>query len=411
MTAPIGAPAPNTPRVLVVGAGAFQLDILRTARRMGIETVAVDKAPNAPGMREADHAVAVDIVEERAVVEVAQRFQVQGVCTAGSDLAVGAVAAVASACGLIGLLPEVAVRCRDKLQTFETLAAANLAVPITRAVQTEQEALAVVRELGGYPVVVKPRSAAGGRGVAVVRSEAELLASLARARLHDRRAQGALVQAFVGGTSQGVEAFFWRGELAAAFLLDDQFQSAFVSPVGHSLPSNLAPDLQHEVRAAVLAFGQALGLCDGPANFDLRIENGRVFLIEVNARLGGNSITDLVRACHAVDLSAATLHAALGMSPLEDLRVKRNTPSASRLFIAEQHGILRATDPFADFREHPGIVVNELFGVDGQPATMVVDELTILGRCLVQGESTAAAVALCERVASSVLARVRLESA
>ena len=98
---------PKPQRVLVVGAGPFQVDLIARARALGAEVVAVDRLPDAPGMALADHAFPINIVDVDAVVALADRLQVDAALTAASDAAVPAVSAVVEARGLCGIPPSV----------------------------------------------------------------------------------------------------------------------------------------------------------------------------------------------------------------------------------------------------------------------------------------------------------------
>ncbi|HEX7478562.1 MAG TPA: ATP-grasp domain-containing protein [Polyangiales bacterium] len=396
------------PRILVVGAGPFQLEILRAARDVG-EVVVVDGSPHAPGLALGDVPRVVDIADADAVVRVAQELKIDGVVTAASDVAVPAVSAVVQELGLVGMAPVVAQRCRDKLECFECVSAAGQVVPETRAVEDALEAEAAVQEVGGYPAIVKPRSGGGGRGVSLVQRPEDLPAALACARrAYGPGTRGVLVQEFISGRSVGVEAFFVAGKLAGAFVLDDHFEQTFIAPAGHALPGTLDAATEASVRDAVEDFGRALGLSDGPANFDLRYVNGRTVMLEVNPRLGGNSITDLVRASYGVDLAVATVAAALGRDPRPLLARKLVQPTAARLILKHGHGTARCPDAMAGWSGHPDVLSLDLLVSDGQPALVRVDEWTILGRAMVRGASTQAAAELAEQVAHDVAARITL---
>jgi biotin carboxylase len=394
-------------RVLVVGGGPFQLDIIRAARRLGLEVVVVDRSPSAPGMALAHHALAIDTAQVAEVVAAARRLQVTGVVTAASDIAVTAVAAVAEEFGMPGLRSDVARRCRDKLATFERMHAAKLPVPRTINVRTVDEAVRAARGLSAYPVVVKPRSSAGGRGVTIVGSADQLAGALARALGYAGAGDGALVQEHIGGISVGVEAFFWQGRLAQAFVLSDQYVDGFVSPIGHALPSALDEATQRAIIDGVARFGAAVGICDGPANFDLRFANGETVLIEINARLGGNSITELVRSCYGVDLSLATVVAALGRAPGNLLARTRLQPGATRLVLAPRGGRARVR-PGAPWRDRPGVVSVELTVGAGELAP-AIDDWSLLGRCVVTAASAEAAIARASELAAEVGAGIELE--
>jgi biotin carboxylase len=357
----------------------------------------------------ADHPRVVDIADAELVVRVARELGVSGVVTAASDVAVPAVSAVVSALGLPGLPPDVALRCRDKLACFEALVVQGHSVPKTRAISDEREASEAVAAVGGYPAIVKPRSGGGGRGVTLVRDRAELSAAIACARrAYGPGVHGVLVQEFIGGRSVGVEAFFSNGELVEAFVLDDQFEDTYISPAGHSLPSTLEPAAASSVIKAIAAFGRALGLRDGPANLDLRQVGERTVLLEVNPRLGGNSITDLVRGAYGVDLAEATVAAALGHDPRPLLQRNRLQPTAARLILKHACGIAHLAAPSAAWRDHPDVLVLDVMVNDGFPAHVRVDEWTILGRTMVRGRDSASAAQLAERIATDVASGIEL---
>jgi biotin carboxylase len=396
-------------RVLVVGGGLFQLAIIRAARDLGVETVVVDRRADAPGLALADHGLAIDTTDADAVLEAARSLRVQGVVTAASDVAVGAVARVVDALGLTGVGSIVAARGRDKLATYEHMSRAGLATPKAIAIASADDAAAHVEALGGYPIVVKPRSSAGGRGVAVVPVPDELPAAIARAQTYAGADRLVLLQQYVRGLSVGAEAFFWDGKLAACFVLDDQYQNGFVSPVGHSLPCMLDDARQAWVRDAVAHYGSAIGITHGPANFDLRLTEHGPVLIEINMRLGGNSITELVRLACGVDLSAATVSGALGRPPLALLEHRVTNPSAARLILRRGHGTARFVGQPQALALTPGVVSLDLSLADGELASTVVDEWSLLGRCITRAAEPEAAALIAERIAREVTAAILLE--
>jgi biotin carboxylase len=401
---PLSSPPAPPPKVLVVGGGPFQLDIIRTAKELGAIVAVADKNASAPGLALADHRLVLDIIDVDAMIAAARSLGANGVVTAASDAALPAVAAIGEALGLCAVPVIAAARCRDKLATFECLRREGLDVPETVCAKRIDEAAEAVDRVGGYPLIVKPRSAAGGRGVAVVRDRAALAPAFARASQYDTSASGILVQRFVGGDALGVEAFFWRGSLHSAFVMDDQFVSGFVSPIGHSLPSALPASVVNEVCDSIRRFGTALDLREGPANFDLRYERGRTVLLEVNARLGGNSITDLVRATYGADLSAATVRAAMGQAPDDELRVSAPRPTAVRLILGPaREGTAHVDARALGDREGIDLMVN-----DGERPALRVDEHFILGRCVVRAETPVGAARRAREVAERAAAGIEI---
>lgn len=395
--------------MLVVGAGPFQTGLLRAARELA-EVIAVDGSPRAPGLALADHAHLIDVRDTRVVVELARAMKVDGVLTGASDVSVPAVSAVVDELGLIGLPSAVSERCRDKQQAFEAVRAAGLAVPETRAVSTVDEAVRAIDALGGLPVVIKPRSGGGGRGVSIVRTLAELAPAVQRAQAgyFGLGASSVLVQQLVHGRSLGAEAFFVGGELVDAFVLDDQFAPDFVSPVGHSLPPDVDDALGAAVVDACAAFGRALGLTTGAVNFDLRCDE-RVVLIEVNPRLGGNSITDLVHHAYGSQLSHAAVLCALGRDPSPALARVRSAPIAARLILQRGRGVARFATPPSVFASRPDVIALDLTVQDGEQTSVHVDDFCLLGRCVVAGPNAGGAARTAQEIADAIAQSVRLE--
>ncbi len=401
---------PIDARLLIVGGGAFQLDMIRTAKRLVRETWVVDRDPAAPGMALADRAVAIDFGYPEQVVAFARRTGFQGITTAASDAAVPAVSACVEALGLNGIDKATARRCRDKLETKRTLELKGLRAPLTRLVSDIAAAKREASMVGGYPLVVKPRFGAGGRGVSLVKSENDLEAAVRKVQRYVLPGDGFLLQQWISGHSVGVEAFLWKGELVKAFCLSDQYIEGFISPVGHGLPSDLDHCEQARIIDAVEAFCQALELGTGPFNFDLRDTPDGVCLIEINPRLGGNSITQLVRASYRIDLAEITVRTALGQNPAESFQSQVvPVPCASRLIAvygAGSRAVIR--NPSEDLLADDDLLELEVVTYKGETAALRVDDWALLGRCLVKAESTEAAIAFARRIVEEIQSRVTL---
>jgi biotin carboxylase len=147
-------------------------------------------------------------------------------------------------------------------------------------------------------------------------------------------------------------------------------------------------------------------LADGPANFDLRQLGERTIMLEVNPRLGGNSITDLVRAAYGADLAQATVCAALGADPRPSLLRSVLVPTAARLILKHAHGVARFSEPVSPYLGHGDVLALDVLVRAGQTAQVRVDEWTILGRTLVQGSEPAR---FAEQIASQVAAHIVLD--
>ena len=75
-------------RLLILGAGPTQEPAIRCAREMGLEVIAVDGNPLAPGLALAQHALPISTLDVPAILAAVRPLHPQGVMTVGSDRAV-----------------------------------------------------------------------------------------------------------------------------------------------------------------------------------------------------------------------------------------------------------------------------------------------------------------------------------
>jgi hypothetical protein len=126
MAAVEGHPEHAGPRLLVLGAGATELDLLAAARERGLFVVAVDRNASAPGFQLAHRRALISADDEPAIHRLAEAERIDGV-VAGCDAAVGIAARVARRCALSHPLdPETAVRACSKLRQRERLVEAAI---------------------------------------------------------------------------------------------------------------------------------------------------------------------------------------------------------------------------------------------------------------------------------------------
>jgi len=87
-------------RILVLGAGPDQLDLIAEARRRGLLVVAADRDPAAPGFRLGHRRALVRVDDEPAIERLARAEGVHAVASAGGDRELAVAARVARKLGL-----------------------------------------------------------------------------------------------------------------------------------------------------------------------------------------------------------------------------------------------------------------------------------------------------------------------
>jgi biotin carboxylase len=291
-------------RLLVLGAGPAQLGFLRAARDAGVETLVVDRDPEAPGFAYAARRAIVSTEDEPGVERLARAEGVGGLVSPGADWPVGVAARVAERLGLPHpISPATAALATNKQRQRARLAEAGVPQPASRVVSGWEEGLPV-------PCVVKAPDRQGQRGLALVRAAAELRPAL-EAAIEASRGGSCLVEEWIDGPEVTVNAFTSGGRFQALTVTDRLTAEppAFGVALAHVWPS------EHDVVGATAvaeAAVEALGIREGPSYTQVRLGPEGPRVVEVAARLGGGHDAELCAAALGVDLNGLALAAALG---------------------------------------------------------------------------------------------------
>ena len=399
--------------VIIIGGGELTLPAYHIARNdLGLEIVAFDFSPSAPGMRYADEAVVVStkdiagaVVAARAVSE---KRKIRGVFTVGADVEV-TVAAVAEALGLPGVSVEVARYCNDKRLTHQRLDLVGFIDKPRYALVFGPEDLRAATELTGFPCVVKPVDNCASRGVQRVDRPEDLAAAYRLAiGFNLDESAGVLVEECLLGTKHTVEMVVYKNRWHLLSIIDTHY----ISPRWPCETGLNTTELDLDDQAHLYAFAthvaRAIGIDLGAHKVDVnRDECGNIKLIEITARLSGGFHCQCASplAFGSNDIRAA-LKLAIGLPlDLEDIRHRHERGAAVRAVFPEPGRITGITG-VADALDLPG--VHQIF-IWKQPGDMVGPYLNSADRCafvIADGETTREAIANAERG----VARVRIET-
>lgn len=327
----IGTPlSPSATRVMLLGAGELGKEVIIALQRLGVEVIAVDRYPDAPGMQVAHraHVIAMtDAAALRAVIEVERPHLVVPEIEA---IATSVLADVERA-GIAEVIPTArAVQLTMNREGIRRLAAEELGLPTSRyAFANSLAELQAAIDAGiGYPCVVKPVMSSSGKGQSVLRAPPDVARAwnyaLESGRVKEARV---IVEAFVAfeyeitqltvraiGASGQVETFFCEpiGHVQVAGDYVESWQPQAMSP--------LALQRSREVAAKVTA---ALG-GRGIFGVELFVRGDEVWFSEVSPRPHDTGLVTLA----SQRLSEFELHARAILGLPVDVALRRPAASA-----------------------------------------------------------------------------------
>ena len=294
--------------LLVANRGEIARRIFRTARRMGISTIAIysDADAQAPHVREADRAVRVgpaaaaeSYLNVEAVLAAAREAGAEAIHPGYGFLSENAAFAEAvMAAGLVWVgPPPAAIRAMGLKDAAKTLMA-EAGVPVTPGYLGEDQSaarLAAEAERIGFPVLIKAVAGGGGKGMRKVERAADFAEALGAAQREAKAAFGddrVLLETYVTRPRHIEVQVFGdsRGQVVHLFERDCSLQRRHQKVIEEAP----APGMTDEVRAAVCAAAvraaQAVdyvgaGTVEFIADASEGLRADRIWFMEMNTRL------------------------------------------------------------------------------------------------------------------------------
>ena len=356
-------------RVLIANRGEIAVRVIRTCRRLGIETVLTvadaDADADSVPARLADKTVAIgSYLDVEEVVGAAAAAGARAIHPGYGFLSENPrLARACEAAGIVFIGPgaDVLEAAGDKLAARNHALAAGLPVlpgGLVRA-EAEGEAGAAGEIAGriGYPVLVKAAGGGGGRGLRVVRDPADLAGAVAMGSAEAQAAFGdgrVYLERYVSPARHVEVQLLGDGENVIHLGdRDCSVQRRYQKLVEEAPAPRLGETLRVGMRAAAVAFGQHLkyqGL--GTVEFLVDAARSEFWFLEVNARIQvEHPVTEAVTG---LDLVAEQIAVAEG-------RRLGLSQASVRL---DGHAIecrINAEDPAAGFRPNPGLVTSAVF--------------------------------------------------
>jgi carbamoyl-phosphate synthase large subunit len=305
-------------KILILGAGEMQIPVIQKVNEMGYESIALDYDENAIGFKHANKKYVVSSTDAVKVLAVAKQENADALLTT-SDYPVNVVAKVSQILGLPAMSPEVANICTNKYLQRKLFSDNGINAPKFYLLSDSVD----IEGYKEFPYIVKPVDSSASRGVKKVNNDIELAEAIKEAKNFSRTGQ-VLIEQFIGGKEFSVETLTQNGETTIAniteklvigekygyFVEDTHIEPARISGAEWKL-------IEEEVKKAL----KLIKADNCPSHTEVKLWNGKPYIIEMACRLGGDYITsDLVPLSTGIDMLANLVRLSLGI-PVEREKV------------------------------------------------------------------------------------------
>ena len=306
-------------KLLIANRGEIACRIIRTARRMGIATVAVysDADADALHVALADEAYRLGPAAPRdsylridGLIDVARRAGAEAVHPGYGFLAENAD--FAEACAAAGLIfvgpPASAIRAmggKSQAKALMQQAGVPLVPGYHGAAQDLPTLQAAAAEIG-YPVLIKASAGGGGKGMRIVESDADFPAGLAAAQREARSSFGddrVLIERYLTQPRHiEIQVFAdSHGNTVHLFERDCSIQRRHQKIIEEAPAPGMQPAMRAAMGQAAIAAAQAVGYV-GAGTVEFIVEGNSFAFMEMNTRLQvEHPVTEMITGLDLVE--------------------------------------------------------------------------------------------------------------
>ena len=322
-------------KLMIMGAGIYQVPLIKAAKEMGIYTIAVSIPGKYPGFAYADEVLHINTVDAEAVLQAAKERKIDGICTAGTDVAVMTIGRVNDELGLSGISYSAARIACDKVLMKQCYEEHGVRTARYRKVYFNENVDEKIEGLQ-YPLIIKIVDSSGSRGITRVDRPDQIQAAITNAQAYTRK-DYYIVEEFIIGREFGAQAFVMDGKVQ--FILphrDYIFHGSTGVPAGHFAPYELSEEAQKDCCETCEKAILAMGLDNCAVNCDFIMRDGKTYVLEIGGRSGATCLAELVSIYYGYDYYKKIIEVALGQKP--DFPKDKAVPNASKLLMSDKDG-------------------------------------------------------------------------
>lgn len=335
-------------KILILGAGIYQVPLIKTAKRMGLYTIVASIRGNYPGFELADKVYYENTTDYSKILSIARREKIDGIITTGTDVAVITIGRVCDTLGLTGLGFKSAEIATDKLLMKSCYEKYGVRTARFRKLSFDDAQYTEKLSDLKFPVMFKSVDSSGSRGIIKVNSPGEF-ENARNSVLDNTRSNYFIVEEFIEGEEFGAQAFVKNGEVQ--FILphgDYVFKGDTGVPIGHFAPYRLDPAVEEDAKAQLRLAIKAMGLDNCAINADFIMKDNKTYVLEIGGRSGATCLAELVSIYYGYNYYEKIIRTALGEnvdfsaadgSSPEDYD---GVPNASMLLMSDCDGIIKS---------------------------------------------------------------------
>lgn len=324
-------------KLAIIGAKEMACYFAINARKMGVETHCFAWGKDASAKDEVDFFYDISIFEKEKIRDICKEIAIDGV-VATTELTISIAAFIAQSLGLNGnpllVAEEITDKYRNRCRLMEH-PVPFLHQPFFLVADSAEDIKASSLK---YPMILKPVGKGGKRGISVVYSEGKLEDAYKYCQEDCGGNTKVIAEEYIEeGQEYSVETLSYKGKHTLVQITEKTSSGPpHCVELGHYQPAPLSAQMRKCVNDAVCGLLTVVGMENGPCHTELKIKDGLIFLIELNARPGGDFISyPLTELSTGYPFLQGAVRIALNQEPMVNKLELQSNP-AGVIFLSNQ---------------------------------------------------------------------------
>lgn len=316
--------------------------------------------------------------------------KVAGILTT-SDFYLETAAHLAAEYGLPGNTPNAIRTCRDKVATRLHLAEAGIGQPKFMIVRSIADADNVAEKVG-LPCIVKPADDSGSNLVRLCYTLDEIyemineILSVEKNVRGQDTAQTVLIEEYVEGPEVSVEMLGCQGEMSCIGITQKSLTGIpYFVEYRHLFPAPLPLDTSKEIMITVEKALKYVGMTNGATHTEVKLTAQGSKIVEINPRLAGGMIPELIRHSTGIDMVEKQILSALGKLELPKFNYQYST--GIQFLVSEKEGVLADIKGIEEIQNLPGIEAIKINAKIGDHVYLPRNAYHRLGHIMAKGDA------------------------
>lgn len=304
-------------KILVLGGGKNQLPLIKAAKKEGYFVVLCDYDAEALGIDYCDRFYKVSIIDKNAVLEVAQKENIDGI-VANTESVMSLVGYISERLKLVGN-PEKSIHILASKSEFRKFQASiNLYAPKHYETEEIKDVMENIYNFQ-FPIIIKPSQSSGSRGVEVIdsiKNERKIFKAFEICKKYSRNNRVVFEEYVDMSSLDEVEAEIFVNDgqiLWDGLLLTLRNEKKPLIPMTDIYPLPYKEEKIKIIKNDLQKIIEHLGIMHGEYNAELYFTpDNQLFIMEINARQGGDSIPAYVEKSCGVNMYKLLVTTAVG---------------------------------------------------------------------------------------------------